>query len=183
MSKCKYRVREYKPNANMPGSHGFYAEVVISTDIDATELAKKIAARTGIKSYEAASVIHAIADIVAEETLEGSRISLANEDGTKLVSIYPKVSGSISDAQVQADPEKYNNAQVATEDMLTPDLLSWTLGATVGIKYSKQFALNKQAQKVKYVATDIVAEEPETPSGGGSNGGGGGNNPPGELEE
>ena len=43
-------------------------------------------------------------------------------------------------------------------------------------------ALNKQAQKVKYVPTDIVAEEPETPSGGGSNGGGG-NNPPGELEE
>ena len=44
-------------------------------------------------------------------------------------------------------------------------------------------ALNKQAQKVKYVATDIVAEEPETPSGGGDNGGGGNNNPPGELEE
>ena len=70
---------------------------------------------------------------MAEETLEGSRISLANEDGTKLVSIYPKVSGSISDAQVQAEPDKYGGAQVATEDMLTPDLLSWTLGATVGI--------------------------------------------------
>ena len=182
MSKCKYRVREYKPNANMPGTHGFYAEMVISTDIDATELAKKIAARTGIKSYEAASVIHAIADIVAEETLEGSRISLANEDGTKLVSIYPKVSGSISDAQVQAEPEKYGGAQVATEDMLTPDLLSWTLGATIGIKYSKQFALNKQAQKVKYVATDIVAEDDNTQQGGGDNGGGGDNNPPGELE-
>ena len=40
MAKVKYRVREYKPNANMPGTHGFYAEVVISTDIDATELAK-----------------------------------------------------------------------------------------------------------------------------------------------
>ena len=91
------------------------------------------------------------------------------------MSIYPKVSGSISDAQVQAEPEKYGGAQVATEDMLTPDLLQWTLGATVGIKYSKQFALNKQAQKVKYVATDIVAEEPETPSGGGDNNGGGGN--------
>ena len=77
-------------------------------------------------------------------------------------------------------------AQVATEDMLTPDLLSWSLGATVGIKYSKQFALNKQAQKVKYVATDIVADEPETPSGGGDNNsgdnGGGGNPPSGELE-
>ena len=92
--------------------------------------------------------------------------------------------------------------------MLTPEMLSWTLGATVGInrwssernaktdfehcrvateegkaKYSKQFALNKQAQKVKYVATDIVAEEPETPSGGGNGGGGGGNNGNGELEE
>ena len=143
-------------------------------------MAKKIAARTGIKSYEVASVIHAIADIVAKETLEGSRISLANEDGTKLVSIYPKVSGSISDAQVQAEPEKYGGAQVATEDMLTPDLLQWTLGATIGIKYSKQFALNKQAQKVKFVATDIVAEEPETPSGGGGNTGG--NTQGGELE-
>ena len=40
----------------------------------------------------------------------------------------------------------------------------------------------KQAQKVKYVATDIVAEEPETPSGGGDNNGGNGNTPSGELE-
>ena len=43
-------------------------------------------------------------------------------------------------------------------------------------------ALNKQAQKVKYVATDIVAEEPETPSGGNGGNGGDDNNPPGELE-
>ena len=78
---------------------------------------------------------------------------------------------------------RYRGMENATEDMLTPDLLSWTLGATIGIKYSKQFALNKQAQKVKYVATDIVAEEPETPSGGGDTGGGGGDNTPGgELE-
>ena len=96
------------------------------------------------------------------------------------MSIYPKVSGSISDAQVQAEPENrwssernaktdFEHCRVATEEGKA--------------KYSKQFALNKQAQKVKYVATDIVAEEPETPSGGGSNGGGGGNNGNGELEE
>ena len=176
MSKVKYRVREYTPKANQGGTHSFFAETVINTDIDANELAKKIAARTGIKSYEAASVIHAIADIVAEETLEGSRISLANEDGTKLVSIYPKVSGSISDAQVQADPEKYNGAQTATEDMLTPDLLSWSLGASIGIKYSKQFAMNKQAQKVKFVATDIVAETPDEDDNT-QTGGNGGNTP------
>ena len=83
MSKVKYRVREFTLKANQGGTHSFFAEAIISTDIDANELARKIAARTGIKSYEAASVIHAIADIVAEETLEGSRISLANEDGTR----------------------------------------------------------------------------------------------------
>ena len=94
-----------------------------------------------------------------------------------------KVADRIAGAIVDLAYAKSENPKVATEDMLTPDLLSWTLGATVGLKYSKQFALNKQAQKVKYVATDIVAEEPETPSGGGSNGGGGNNNPPGELEE
>ncbi len=172
MSKCKYRVREYIPNANMPGSHAFYAESVINTDITSIELAKKIAARTGMKSYEAQAAIHAIADIVAEETLEGSRVSLTNEDGTKLVTIYPKVTGSISDADVQANPAKYNNAQVATEEMLTPDLLTWVLGATVGTKYSKQFALNKQAQKVQYVATDVAAEPADdNTSQGGSLGG------------
>ena len=64
MPKVKYCVREFTPKANQGGTHSFFAEAVISTDIDATELAKKIAARTGIKSYEAASVIHAIADIV-----------------------------------------------------------------------------------------------------------------------
>ena len=172
MSKVKYRVREFTPKANQSGSHSFFAETVISADITANELAKKIAARTGIKSYEAAMAIHAIADIVAEETLEGSRVSLENEDGTKLVSIYPKVSGSISDADVQSDPEKYNGAQVATEDMLTPDLLTWTLGSTIGIKYSKQFALNKQAQKVKYVATDTTAEPSGEVEGGDGNQGG-----------
>ena len=50
-------------------------------------------------------------------------------------------------------------------------------------KYSKQFALNKQAQKVKYVATDIVADEPETPSGGGSEGAGGGGSNEGDPNE
>lgn len=180
MAKVKYRIREYSPSQNQGGSHSFYAEAVINTDITAVELAKKIAARTGMKSYEAQAAIHAIADIVAEETLEGSRVSLANEDGTKLVTIYPKVSGSISDKDVQDNPDKYNGATVATEDMLTPDLLTWTLGATIGTKYSKNFALNKQAQKVKFVASDVTADptdgddgEPNQGGNGNNNGGGG----------
>ena len=165
MSVVKYRVREYTPTAKQGGSHSFFAEAVVSTDITANELAKKIAARTGMRSYEAAAAIHAIADIVAEETLEGSRVSLSNEDGSNLVSIYPKVSGSISDAEVLANPQKFNGAKKATEDMLTADRLQWTLGASVGIKYSRQFALNKTAKKVKFNATDIAVEDTPVPGG------------------
>ena len=172
MSKVKYRVREFVPKGQQAlGTHSWFAEVVINNDVDNAELAKKIAARTGFKAYECQAVIAAIADIVAEEVLESNRISLANEQDTKLVSIYPKVSGSISDAEVVKNQEKYPGKSVAEEGMLTPDLLTWTLGATVGIKYSQQFALNKQAQKVKTVsaADDEGGETPTPPSGGGGN--------------
>ena len=40
MPKVKYRLREFTPKANQGGTHSFFAEAVISTDIDATELAK-----------------------------------------------------------------------------------------------------------------------------------------------
>ena len=193
MSKVKYRVREYNPKTENQGTHSWFAEVVITNDVDNSELAQKIAARTGFKSYECQAVIAAIADIVAEEALESNRVSLANEQGTKLVSIYPKVQGSISDADVQKNPEKYPGKTVAEESMLTPDLLTWTLGATVGIKYSQQFSLSKQAQKVKTVSAAEDDEESgttpggttPTPSGGdtpggGGNTGGGGNEPGGD---
>ena len=69
---------------------------------------------------------------------------------------------------------KYNGATVATEDMLTADRIKWALGASIGRKFSSQFALNKQAMKVDYSATQETADpEPETPSGGGDTGGGG----------
>ena len=151
MSKVKYRVREYTPKTVGQGTHSWFAEVVITNDVDNAELAKKIAARTGFKSYECQAVIAAIADIVAEEALESNRVTLANEQGTKLVSIYPKVQGSISDAEVQKNQEKYPGKTVAEESMLTADMLTWTLGATVGVKFSQEFALHKQAQKVKTV--------------------------------
>ncbi|MBR5395184.1 MAG: hypothetical protein IK144_08905 [Bacteroidaceae bacterium] len=172
MSKVKYRVREYTPKTQNQGTHSWFAEVVVNNDIENAELAQKIAARTGFKAYECQAIVAAIADIVAEEVKESNRISLANEQGTKMLSIYPKVSGGISDAQVQADPEKYDGATVATEDMLTPDMLTWTLGATVGIKFSKEFALHKQAMKVKFVGTDVTIPNDDNPGDDDSQGGG-----------
>jgi len=103
MSKVKYRVREYNPTSAQQGSHSFFAEAVINNEITNNELADKIAARTGVKAYEVTTVIAAIADIISEEVLESNRISLADHTGTKMVSIYPKVNGSVSDADIERE--------------------------------------------------------------------------------
>lgn len=199
MAKTKWRCREFIPTSNMPGRvHSFYAEAVIDNEIDNRDLSAKIAARTGFKPYEVQAVVAAIADIVAEEVLESNRVSLSDERGTKMVSIYPKVSGSINDDEVleattaahALDPEvKIRN--VAEEKDLTSDRLTWTLGATIGINFSKNFGFKKQAQKVEFVATDTVIPSdnesggttpvnPDTPGGdtpGGNDNPGGGDTP------
>ena len=181
MAKVKYRIREFKPTQNQTGGHSFFAEAVVDNIITNKELGKKVEARTGLRAYEVQTALAAVAEIILEETAENNRVQIENADGTSLVSIYPSCSGSISDKEVQANPDKYNGATVATEDMLTADRIKWALGASIGRKFSNQFALNKQAQKVDYSATQETADpEPETPSGGGGNGGN--NTPGGELE-
>ena len=177
MAKVKYRIREFKPTANQTGGHSVYAEAVIDNIITNKELAKKVEARTGMRAYEVLTALSAVADIILEETAENNRIQLES-DGGALVSIYPQCTGSVSDKDVQGDPEKYGGATVATADMLTADKIQWSLGATIGRKFSKQFALNKQAQRVDYSA----AQEPAVPSESGEDSGGGGEAPGGELE-
>ena len=164
MAKNKWRAREFKPTSNMQGrTHSFYAEAVIDNEIENRDLGAKIAARTGFKPYEVQAVVAAIADIVLEEVMESNRVTLSNEQGTKMVTIYPKVSGSVNDEQIlqettaaHAQDPSVDIRNVAQESDLTPDRLTWTLGATIGIKFSKEFAMHKQAQKVKFVATDTA---------------------------
>ena len=182
MAKVKYRIREFKPTQNQTGGHSFFAEAVVDNIITNKELGRKVEARTGLRAYEVQTALAAVAEIILEETAENNRVQIENADGTSLVSIYPSCSGSISDKEVQANPDKYDGATVATEDMLTADRIKWALGASIGRKFSNQFALNKQAMKVDYSATQETADpEPETPSGGGDNNGGGGTTG-GELE-
>ena len=183
MAKVKYRIREFKPTANQSGGHSFYAEAVVDNIITNKELAKKVHDVGSISSpAEIKAILEVLATVIQTEAAENNRIQLESGDGGALVSIYPSCTGSVSDKDVLADPEKYNGATVATADMLTADKIKWQLSASVGRKFSQQFALNKQAQRVDYNPNQETADpEPETPSGGGDNGGGGGN--PGELEE
>ena len=171
MSAVKWRAREFNPSENQSGSHSWFAESVIAAEISNNDLAEKIQARCGVRYYEAQSVVAAVAEVIMEELLESSRITLTDGKGTKMVSFYPVVKGSITDADVLANQDKYPGKTVAEESMLTPNLLTWTVGATMGVKFSKNFALNKQAQKVKYVASDVaIPNDEEEPTSGNQGG-------------
>ena len=173
MATIKYRKREFIPNQNQQGmSHCWYAESVIVNELDTIELARLIEARTGVRRYEAQSVLASFVELINEECAQSMRIKLSDEKGQKFVSIYPKISGSISDKDVQANPEKYGGAHAATEAMLTPDMLTVTLASTVGISASKQFAESASIQKVAANVAGIADEdEGESQNGGSSNSG------------
>ena len=174
MAKVKYVVKEYNPSENQQGVHSFYAQARQDNVITNAEIAKKIENRGISRASEIKMILEEASKVILEEVMENNRVQLDTGEGV-LVGIYPKVQGSISDAEVAANPTKYNGASVATEAMLTPDMLAWSLGAQVGTKYSKQFALQKQAEKVAYRPTDDEEAEPTTPTGGnngGNNGGG-----------
>lgn len=181
MAINKYRVKEFTPTANQTNmTHSFHAESVVDNVITNQELARKIEARGISRAAEIKAVLEEAANIILEEVAENNRVQLSSSDGV-LVSIYPSVSGSISDAQVQAQQDKYPGKTRAEESMLTADMLSWSIRATVGQKFSKQFALRKQAQKVAYSSAQTTADPdgsdttPDsgstTPSGGNTQGG------------
>ena len=61
------------------------------------------------------------------------------------------------------------------------DKIQWALGASIGRKFSKQFALNKQAQRVDYDESQQPAVPDSTDTGDNGNGNQGGTETPGEL--
>ena len=172
MANVKYRIREYTPKAGQSGTHSFYAEAVVDNVIDNKALAKKIEARGISRAAEIKSILEEAANIIKEECAENNRVQLESGEGV-LISIYPRCKGSVSDADVLAHPEQFDNATEAKEEHVTADKLQWSLGASVGIKFSKQFAMNKTAQKVPFNPNQTTAEPSEN---GGGNPGGGSNN-------
>lgn len=173
MAKTKWRARHFVPKQGQQGSASWFAEAVIDQEITNVELAQRIAARTGFKSYECQAVIAAIADIVMEECCESNRVTLADEKGQRLVTIQPKVTGSISDLDIQ----RLTNGErtKAEEADLTPDRLNWVLAAIVGIKTSKQFSLAKTATKVKTTTQDVETDVNPDDQGGSTDQQGGDN--------
>ena len=171
MATIKYRKREFTPGQNQVGmTHCWFAESVIVNELDTVEISRLIEARTGVRRYEAQSVLASFVELINEECSQSMRIKLTDEKGQKFVSIYPKVSGSISDKDVQSNPQKYEGRQTALESDLTADMLTVSLAATVGVNASRTFAENSNIQKVS-ASVASVADEDEGASGGQQNGG------------
>lgn len=177
MATIKYRKREFTPNQNQTGmNHSWFAESVIVNELDTVEIARLIEARTGVRRYEAQCVLSSFVELINEECSQSMRIKLTDEKGQKFVSIYPKISGSISDKEVQANPQKYEGRQVARESDLTADMLTVALAATVGVNASKKFAENSRFEKASPLTNSIADEDEEEQGGnqGGSQDGNGG---------
>ena len=200
MATIKYRKRELVPSQNQVGmTHCWFAESVIVNDLDTVEISKLIEARTGVRRYEAQSVLASFVELINEECSQSMRIKLTDEKGQKFVSIYPKVSGSISDKEVQANPQKYEGRQKALESDLTTDMLTVTLAATIGVNASRTFAENASIQKVSAAVAGVADEDESEGQGttdngqqnggstggdnGGNSGGGGGNDDPNNSED
>lgn len=170
MANNKWRAKEFTPTANQIGmSHSWSAQAVVENVITNKELAKKIEARGMSRAAEIKGILEEAANIIMEEIQENNRVQLEGSDGI-LASFYPQCSGSISDKDVQDNPSKYPGKTVAEEEMLTADMLTWNVGAQVGRKFSKQFAMNKTAQKVDWNASQTPAN-PADEQGGSQQGG------------
>ena len=190
MATIKYRKREFTPGQNQVGmTHCWFAESVIVNELDTVEISRLIEARTGVRRYEAQSVLASFVELINEECSQSMRIKLTDEKGQKFVSIYPKVSGSISDKEVQANPQKYEGRQKALESDLTTDMLTVTLAATIGVNASRTFAENASIQKVSAAVAGVADEDEsegqgttdngqQTGDNGGNSGGGADPNDP-----
>ena len=51
MANVKYRVREFRPSTNQPGTHSFFAEAVIDNTIDNQNLTGKPTAKKPSDAY------------------------------------------------------------------------------------------------------------------------------------
>ena len=189
MAEVKYAIVNFQPTANQAAKgmgHSVYAVNVIDNVINNQELAKKIENRGISRQSEIKMILEEAAKVILEEVGENNRVQLSTGEGV-MVSIEPSVEGRLSDKDVVANPDKYDGATAATPDMLTADMLTWSLKATVGTKFSKEFALRKTAKRVKTAAVSDSASSQEGNGGSEGENGNGGTTPPdnggGENEE
>lgn len=182
MAKIKYVVKAYVPTENQRGTNGFYAEAKINDEVTTKDLANKLAPKVAYPAPMIEGILACAADQIAQECLESNRVKLNGSAGKVMVSIYPKVNGSVNQDWVddQITAGNLPSGTIVSASLLTRDKLTVLAGASMGTDFSKY--LDQNASLEKYTASN-AADAPSnggTTGGttGGSTGGNGGNNEP-----
>lgn len=167
MAKIKYVVKAYVPTENQKGTNGFYAEAKINDEVTTKDLANKLAPKVAYPAPMIEGILACAADQIAQECLESNRVKLNGSAGKVMVSIYPKVVGSVNQTWVneQITAGNLEAGTIVSASLLTRDKLSVVAGASMGTDFSKY--LDQNASLEKYTASAADA-----PSNGGSTGGG-----------
>ena len=154
----RYSANDFTPNAGQIArgmGHSIFAQVEIDHTVTNQEMADRVAARTGFKSYEAKAIIEALAEVATEELLEGNKVQLNYSDGKTWMHLRPKVDGRISDAEVlrkttaahAADPSvAIRKVATANDLVLTPK--NWRVACSVGVRFSEIFRNKLQMSRV-----------------------------------
>lgn len=168
MAKIKYVVKAYVPTDNQRGTNGFYAEAKINDEVTTKDLANKLAPKVAYPAPMIEGILACAADQIAQECLESNRVKLNGSNGKVMVSIYPKVTGSVNQDWVddQITAGNLPSGTIVNASLLTRDKLSVIAGASMGTDFSKY--LNQNASLEKYTASAAA----DAPSNGGSTGGG-----------
>lgn len=182
----RYSANDFTPNAGQTArgmGHSIFAKEEIDHTVTNQEMADKVAARTGFKSYEAKAIIEALAEVSTEELLEGNKVQLNYSDGKTWMLLRPKVDGKISDAEVlrkttaahAADPSVAIRS-VATADDLVLTKKNWRVACSVGVRFSEIFRNKLQMSRVAAGWSGSQSGGSNgSQSGGSSQGGNGGN--------
>lgn len=172
MAKIKYVVKAYVPTQNQQGTNGFYSEAKINDDVTTKDLANKLAPKVAYPAPMIEGILACAADQIAQECLESNRVKLNGSNGKVMVSIYPKVVGSINQAWVDKQIAAGNlpSGTVVNASLLTRDKMTIVAGASMGTDFSKY--LDQNASLEKYTGSNATDAPSEGGSTGGNTGGG-----------
>lgn len=178
----RFSANDFTPNAAQQArgmGHSIYAKEEVDHIVTNQEMADKVAARTGFKSYEVKAVIEALAEVSTEEVLEGNKVQLNYSDGKTWTFFKPQVSCKISDAQVRAKTTAQHAADpsvpvrnVATASDLVVTKKNWRVSCEVGVRFSEIFRNKLQMQRVPAGWSQQQSGSQNQGGNGGSNGGG-----------
>lgn len=177
----KYSANEFKPNASQIANgqgHSWYAKEEIDQIVKNQQIAERLAARSGFKTYEIKGIIEGLAEVTMECLLQSQKVQLCYEDGSTWMLLRPECNGSITDKQILAkttaahaqDPS-VEIRSVATEKDLLPSMLDWSVAVSIGKRFTKQFVDKNEVTKVAAGSGKAPKVEDAEPTNTGGNNG------------